>query len=590
MAITAIGAAGIAVSYPIGPDSPPIATWIALVPYVGIVLMPIAIGIAILRYRLFEIDRIISRTIGWAVVTGILGAVFAGTIVGLQGILADVTQAQTLSVAASTLVAFVLFQPVRRRVQSAVDHRFNRARYDAEQTAAAFGERQRDQVNIAGLKVDIAGTIDSALRPQTVGCLDPADRPGRDAMIRRSVAVLAWLLAVSMTALWVWVIVLGEYMTSMMAAVPAEERLSLNEGWWIVAYVAMAGVAIVTIANSTVGFLLASRHGGGRMGVILLAAGVTFAAVPFGYVVGGSLTLHDPLDPVASALLLIGPASYAFAYSLILPVVALAFPDGRLPSRRWRWPSGLALGALAAAATLVVVTPGGLLNTASMNPFGVAILPRWLTSLADPLNAIGSVLISVLGVAAVVTRYRRGSGLERQQLRWLLAAVLLAAVPFTISIVGGGVNWILLALPGIILVPVAVGIAVTRHRLYDIDRLISRGLSWAVLSGLLVAVYAGAVLLLQSVLSGATQGETLAVAGSTLLAAALFQPLRRRVQAIVDHRFNRASYDADRTVAAFSAQLRDEIDPNQIRASLVAAVGVSVSPTRVDLWLRDRPR
>jgi hypothetical protein len=169
VAITAIGFAGTAVSYPIGRDSPPISKWIALVPYAGIMLMPIAIGIAVLRYRLFEIDRIISRTIGWAVVTGILGSVFAGTIVGLQAILTDVTQAQTLSVAASTLVAFVLFQPLRRRVQSVVDRRFNRARYDAERTAAAFAERQRDQVNIAGLKIDIAGTIDTALNPRSVG-------------------------------------------------------------------------------------------------------------------------------------------------------------------------------------------------------------------------------------------------------------------------------------------------------------------------------------------------------------------------------------------------------------------------------------
>ena len=144
----------------------------------GLLAMPIAIGIAVTRYRLYEIDRIISRTIGWGVVTGILGAVFVGTIVGLQAILVDVTQAQTLSVAASTLVAFVLFQPLRRRVQSAVDHRFNRARYDAERTAAAFAERQRDQVNIAGLKVDIAGTIDSALSPRTVGVWIRPSGPG----------------------------------------------------------------------------------------------------------------------------------------------------------------------------------------------------------------------------------------------------------------------------------------------------------------------------------------------------------------------------------------------------------------------------
>jgi hypothetical protein len=179
VAICAVGFAATVLSFSFGNDNPPITLSTTLIAYAGILLMPVAIGIAILRYRLFEIDRIISRTIGWTVVTGILGAVFAGTIVGLQAILADVTQAQTLSVAASTLVAFVLFQPVRRRVQSAVDHRFNRARYDAEQTAAAFAERQRDQVNLAGLKVDIAGTINSALSPRTVGVwIRPSGREG----------------------------------------------------------------------------------------------------------------------------------------------------------------------------------------------------------------------------------------------------------------------------------------------------------------------------------------------------------------------------------------------------------------------------
>jgi len=409
-------------------------------------------------------------------------------------------------------------------------------------------------------------------------------------MTRRIVAVVAWLLAVSMTAAWVWVIAEGEFMNSMMEAAPAEQQLSLREGWWIVAYVAMVGIAIVTLANATVGLLLASRRGGGRIGAILLAAGVALAAVGFGFAVGGSLALRDPLSPVANALFLIGPASYTFAYSLMLPVVALAFPDGRVPSPRWRWPSGLALGALATAAILVAVKPGGIEGSASnMNPFGIDILPGWLTGLAGPLNVTGSLLISVLGVAAVVTRYRRGSGLERQQLRWLVAAVLLAVVPLTISIVGGGVNWIVLAFPGVILVPVAVWIAVTRHRLYEIDRLISRGLSWAVLSGLLVAVYAGAVLLLQGVLGGVTQGETLAVAGSTLLAAALFQPLRRRIQTTVDHRFNRARYDAERTAIDFAERLRDQVDVDHLRTSLATTAAGAVHPTGAGVWLRPAP-
>ena len=177
--VIAVGLAATVVSFGLGNANPPITLSTTLVAYAGILLMPVAIGVAILRYRLFEIDRLISRTIGWAIVTGVLGAAFGGTIVGLQAILADVTQAQTLSVAASTLVAFVLFQPVRRRVQSVVDHRFNRARYDAERTAAAFAERQRAQVNLAGLKVDIVGTIDGALSPKAIGVwFRPSGREG----------------------------------------------------------------------------------------------------------------------------------------------------------------------------------------------------------------------------------------------------------------------------------------------------------------------------------------------------------------------------------------------------------------------------
>ena len=408
-------------------------------------------------------------------------------------------------------------------------------------------------------------------------------------MTRRMVAMLAWLLTVSMTAAWVWVIALGEFMNSMLEAVPAEQKLSLTQGWWIAFDIVIVGVGIVTLANATVGLLLASRRGGGRVGAILLAAGVAFAAVPFGYAVGGSLALRDPLDPVASALFLIGPASYAFAYSLILPVVALAFPDGRVPSPRWRWPSGLAIGALATAAILVVVKPGGIENSASVNPFGVDFLPDWLPGLSGPLNVIGSVLISVLGVAAVVTRYRRGSALERQQLRWFVAAVLLAVVPLTISIVGGGVGWFALAIPGVILVPVAVWIAVTRHRLYDIDRLISRGLSWAVLSGLLVAVYVAAVLVLQGVLGRVIQGgETLSVASSTLVAAALFQPLRRRVQTAMDRRFNRTRYDSQLTASVFAGRLRDQIDLDSIVGEMRSVVDSSVQPAIVLVWIRTR--
>ena len=131
--------------------------------------VPIAIGIAVLRYKLYEIDRLVSRTIGWALVTGVLVAIFAVGVLALQALLAGFTQGQTLAVAASTLTAFALFQPVRRRVQTAVDRRFDRARYDGERTAAAFADRLREQVDLVSLSGDITGTVDTALRPTSIG-------------------------------------------------------------------------------------------------------------------------------------------------------------------------------------------------------------------------------------------------------------------------------------------------------------------------------------------------------------------------------------------------------------------------------------
>ena len=413
-------------------------------------------------------------------------------------------------------------------------------------------------------------------------------------MTRRGIAVAAWLVTVAMDALVAWAVLERGLLETMFASLPTEEQRVLEQGMFAVTYAAIAGFIAVTLAYATVGLLLASRRRGSRVGAILLAAGGSLAAVPFGYGVGGVLALRDPFDPAAGVLILVGSASSAIGFSLILPVVALTFPDGRLPSPSWRWPGGVALAALSASTILIVLRPGEITpGLSSRNPLGVDALPAWLTSLAAPLFGIGFVLVSVLGIVAVVTRYRRGSLLERQQLRWFVAAVLLAAVPITISPLQpgvGGPGWFVLAVFGLLLVPVSVWIAVTRYRLYEIDRLISRGVSWAVLSGLLVAVYVGAVLLFQSVLGGVTQSDTLAVAGSTLLAAALFQPLRRRVQAAMDRRFDRTRYDAQRTAAAFAGHLRDQIDLGALKGELRAVVGRSLAPTSVGIWLRASER
>ena len=407
--------------------------------------------------------------------------------------------------------------------------------------------------------------------------------------MRRAAAVAAWLGVAALNALWLWAVVPGEFLDVMFAKLTAEQLQLLTPEMIAVTYAAMAGILVVTTAYATVGFLLAVRPGGGRMGAILLVGSAVFAAVPFGYAFAGTMALRNPLDPVANGLVLLGPALVPFGYALILPIVALTFPDGRLPSNRWRWPTRAALGALAASTIVVAFTPGAIENVVPWNPIGIDALPGWVWNLAAPLAGIGAVMISILGVGAVVTRYRRSTGIERQQLRWFVAAIALGVIPITISPLGGGPEALLLAMLGVLLVPTSVWIAVTRYRLYEIDRLISRGLSWAVLSGVLLAFYAGAILLLQTVLGSVIQGQTVAVAASTVLAAALFQPLRRRVQTAVDHRFNRARYDAERTTTDFADRLRDEVDLDHLRTALATTAGGAVHPNGVGVWLRPAP-
>jgi len=204
-------------------------------------------------------------------------------------------------------------------------------------------------------------------------------------------------------------------------------------------------------------------------------------------------------------------------------------------------------------------------------------------------------LILVASIVAIAGRYRGSHDLERLQMRWLVAAFGSIALAIPAGFViwaafdpNAEMAWVPASVT-FMLPPIAIGIAVTRYRLYEIDRLISRGLSWAVLSGLLLAVYAGAILLLQSLLGDLIQGQTVAVAGSTLLAAALFQPLRRRVQSAVDHRFNRARYDAERTATLFAGRLRDEVDLPAVRGDFTTVVDAALHPSTISVWIR-RPR
>jgi hypothetical protein len=286
---------------------------------------------------------------------------------------------------------------------------------------------------------------------------------------------------------------------------------------------------------------------------------------------------------------------------LAYATLAMIFPSGRLPAGLWRRPT---LGSLVLGTGVVVlgaIVPefpfspdAGVTNLMIPNRF--ALIPPidfHFPVSAEAFFTLIPIGVFAVGVLSAVQRYRRATGVERLQLRWLMASLVFAFAALVIGLVGfvtvGLESGIPIWAPALVAyptIPLAVGIAVMRYRLFDIDRLISRGLSWAVLSGVLIAVYAGAVLLLQTLLGSVIQGQTVAVAASTLLAAALFQPLRRRVQVAVDHRFNRAGYDAERTATDFADRLRDEVDLASVSGDIVGVVDIALRPATIGIWIR----
>jgi hypothetical protein len=230
----------------------------------------------------------------------------------------------------------------------------------------------------------------------------------------------------------------------------------------------------------------------------------------------------------------------------------------------------------------------------AVNPVGIEGWPSILQPFIDAIP-IELVALIALAAAGLFVRYRRGDRVERLQIRWFIAAVAVAAAGFAGVIVEQGLRTAdgplvsaLVAYAGILAMPVAIGAAVTRYRLYEIDRIISRTIGWAIVTACIVAIYLAGVLVLQGALEGATQGDTLAVAASTLLAAASFQPLRRRIQDLVDRRFHRTRYDAERMAAAFTERLRDQVELDGAARHLLVTAGQAVVPRSITVWVRSR--
>jgi hypothetical protein len=288
----------------------------------------------------------------------------------------------------------------------------------------------------------------------------------------------------------------------------------------------------------------------------------------------------------------------------LVAVLAISFPGGRLPIGRWRRPAVLLVGAMAAITLagavwpVIEVFPDGISNEPVRMHNPLRLLPAdMLGSVTDALSSVaGPVLFALLlvSIASVLVRYRRSSGTERLQLRWLMAglASIVAAIPLGFLLFAAfgtaiqGLAW-LPAIVAFTLPPIAIGFAVTRYRLYEIDRIISRTIGWAGITGVLALIYLAGLLILQSALGGFTQGNTFAVAASTLLAAAAFQPLRRRIQVAVDHRFDRARYDGERIAAAFGERLRDQVELTRLTADVVGTVVGSLRPGAAGLWVRN---
>ena len=347
---------------------------------------------------------------------------------------------------------------------------------------------------------------------------------------------------------------------------------------------------VMVVVFALVGAAIARRRPGNAVGWILLG-GVTVGALSelagayADYALrelGGALPGGEWAAWLAAWTILcfLGPIStYLF----------LVFPDGRLPSPRWRPVAWYTAGALVLVPVLVALLPGPLAPT----PY--VVNPLWPGVRGTLLDQMGfrpfypGVPAAILCAAALVQRFRHAQGVERQQLKWMAYAGAMVAL---------GVALLLpLATPDrkplqviqmatVLLIPMAAGIAILRYRLYDIDVLINRTLVYGALSAALAATYFVAVLTFETVLHPFTAGSELSVALSTLAVVALFTPLRARLQQFVDRRFYRQRYDATRTLDAFSVRLRDEIDLDALRGGLLAAVGDTMQPVHASLWLR----
>jgi hypothetical protein len=414
-------------------------------------------------------------------------------------------------------------------------------------------------------------------------------------MSHRAAAWLAWSLAGLTFAMFVAIIPL--WFLARGSDLPSSWGADLSVG-------SLVG-GVLFLAFPLVGALIASRRPNNAVGWLCLAIGLlwTLGGMLDYYSYYGAATPGSVPFPIAMAA--ISDWIWVPAIGLLGTYVLLLFPDGRLPSRRWRplaWLSGAVILLLSVG---VMLAPGRLENLGeARNPFGIEGA-EWLTVGAYAVLPLLP-LCMLASALSLVLRYRRSGGEERQQIKWIAFAASVVVVVYAIAMIAsfvfpeeswttaGSVWWLNLltyvVLSSFTLVPITVGIAVLKYRLYEIDIIINRALVYGALTVTLVGVYVGTIVLLQGLLRAFTAQESqLAIVASTLAVAALFNPLRRRIQSFIDRRFYRSKYDAAKTLEAFSAKLRDETDLDALSDDLVGVVRETMQPEHASLWLHPDP-
>jgi hypothetical protein len=338
------------------------------------------------------------------------------------------------------------------------------------------------------------------------------------------------------------------------------------------------------VAFAVVGGLISIRKPGNRIGRLLGVIGLCWSILVASVGISAWALVTDSLPKALAEWISVGSSAWVVALGLTGTQLPLRLPDGELPSPRWRWYSRASLAFIAVACLGMAAQGHKVLNfKGSSNPLDVA----WAKPLASAFLFV--IIGFVIGVVALVRRYRRADSRDRAQLRWVAfgGVVFLGEYLLTLPFGGGTEVVTFISQATFAALPIAIGYAILRHNLYDIDVVVNRALVYATLTATLAALYVGTVLLLQLALNGVTGDSGLAVAGSTLAVAAAFGPARARIQQAVDRRFFRRRYDATRTLEEFSARLRDQVDLAALDSQLRGVVAETMQPAHVSVWLRE---